>query len=114
MAYAPNNMKVVGSFVHKETNAFFEYSKTSPGEWGWDEGYDHIIHLTGGEKRMADVKKTVVHVLVDGNILESWPMKQHRQYEHSKIYDAKDVIDNDWSLDGLNPVGTITMEVEEE
>ena len=37
-----------------------------------------------------------------------------KRIEHSKIYDAKDVIDNNWSLDGLNPIGTITMEVEEE
>jgi hypothetical protein len=35
-----------------------------------------------------------------------------KEYE-SKVYDGKEVMDNGWTLDGLNPVGTITIEVED-
>ncbi len=74
----PRNLS--GCFRHKETRCQFEFRKTF-NEWAIAQGMTHEVAVSGeglaGDYgyRFARVLKTIAHVLVDEDELESWPIK---------------------------------------
>ncbi len=87
MAIAEMGQPVIGSFVSKETNAYFEYSDQPilHNQWAIDQGATHVVYVCDVfcNTRAACVLKTVVYIGVDedenGNMVwEKWPIKQHR------------------------------------
>ena len=85
MSYGPPNIPVIGSFRHRETNAFFEYADRNKVEPDWVEGHPYVIFLSDGSYRYAGIRKTVAYVVVDENeyghpVIEKWQIKQHKSH----------------------------------
>jgi len=88
--YFENKGTILGSFEHKETGAFFEYSVND--EQIIHEGFNEFVWVNdviGWPKRYAKVLKTVAYVITDedefGNpVIEKWPIKNHRIYKNWK------------------------------
>lgn len=77
---------VLGCFREKEHGQLFEYSER---KWHCEEmnpEFQHCIYLQDGNKRLAKVLKTRVHVLVDEGVVETWEIKQHRKYETEWVF----------------------------
>ena len=75
-----------GCFTHKEFGTYFEFSAATTAESAWTEPqYNMKVWVGGHHWRLAQVLKTVVHVIVDEDqygrpILERWPIKQFQLY----------------------------------
>lgn len=92
MAYAPNDSKVIGSFIEKDHGKTFEYSENpdtvlSPlAHGGKNVRFPHIVWVGPlQERRYAFVKGTCVHIIVDETpegywVVEKWNIKKHRKY----------------------------------
>jgi len=79
--------KPIGAFQEKEHGHWFEYRPTSD-EWALSQGLTHEIAVAYGEKRYAQVKKTVVYVAIDENeygkaLIEKWSISRHNIYNGS-------------------------------
>ena len=82
----PDQPPVVGFFRNAETDAAFEYAERGPlTDTFGGAGFKHIIFMSDGTERFANVKKTVVHIAVDEDeygdpVVEVWKIKQHKDY----------------------------------
>lgn len=82
MAYFIKPTNCCGAFTHKETKAYFEFRATD-NEWALAKGFGYEIavatqgFLNDSGVRFARILKTVAHVLVDEDEIESWPIKSH-------------------------------------
>lgn len=71
---------VAGCFQHKSTKSRFEFRATD-NEWALQQGFGYEVAVaTKGfcndqGFRFARLLKSVAHVLVDENEVESWPVK---------------------------------------
>lgn len=96
MSYAPattyldqgGDGSIIGSFYHKETDVFFEYStNTEDMTTSWE--FPHKIWVLNGTAfRYARVLKTVAYIAVDEDdtgrpVVEKWNIKQNRVYPRS-------------------------------
>ena len=77
--------KTIGMFREKEHGNWFEYRLTED-EWALKQGLTHEIAIAYGEKRYAQVKKTVVYVAVDEDeygkaVIEKWSISYHNVYK---------------------------------
>lgn len=81
MAMFQDNTKVIGEFQEREYKKYFQVALADPNSWGALHGFKHIISVgVLGEKRFANIKKTVATVCIDesedGNpIVENWKIK---------------------------------------
>lgn len=72
--------RVIGCFQHKETKCRFEFRATD-NEWALEQGFGYEVAvatqglLSDQGFRFARLLKTVAHILVDENEVESWPVK---------------------------------------
>lgn len=78
-------VKTLGMFQEKEHGHWFEYRLTT-NEWALEQGLTHEIAVAYGEKRYAQVKKTVVYVAVDENehgkaVIVKWSISRHNIYK---------------------------------
>lgn len=93
MAYAPINIKALGSFKEKDHGKHFEYSANpdlilSPkAHGGKNVKFPHVLHVgpNGDQTRYALVLGNVAHVIVDETddgdwVVEKWSIKGHRRY----------------------------------
>jgi hypothetical protein len=76
---------LLGSFRHKDTEAFFEYSERLAPNCDWAPDLPHQLFMSDGSVRAANIKQTVAYVAIDEDaegrpVLERWPLKQHRHY----------------------------------
>lgn len=79
---------ILGSFRHKETDNFFEFSKADKLVPGYPEDFDALVWLLDGTaSRYAKVLKTVAYVIVDENddglVIEKWAIKNYTSYERN-------------------------------
>ena len=80
MSHFYNPTSVCGRFIHRETKCHFEFRATD-NEWALEQGFGYEVAVaTQGMKndqgyRFARLLKTVAHILVDQDIVESWPIK---------------------------------------
>lgn len=80
MGYFTKSEPILGVFQEKEHGHWFEYRLTED-EWALKQGLTHEIAIAYGEKRYAQVKKTVAYVAVDEDeygkaVLEKWSIKR--------------------------------------
>lgn len=93
MSYAPTNAikRVIGTFKNKEYGTSFDYEANSPADSCLPViNYPHRVWVWNnpiGESgwRYANVKKTVVDIVVDEDadgqpIIEKWSIKNHLTY----------------------------------
>jgi hypothetical protein len=76
-----------GAFQEKEHGHWFEYRPTQD-EWALEQGLTQEIAVAYGEKRYAQVKKTVAYVAVDENefgkaLIVKWHIRSHNIYSKS-------------------------------
>jgi hypothetical protein len=76
---------ILGAFRNWETSALFEYSERRHPDDTFAPTACHVIYLLNGETRLAVVRKTVAHVVVDETsdgspVWEKWHIKSHRHY----------------------------------
>ena len=90
MAYAPysnyyrtaDQGKVLGSFVEKDHGLYFEYAERTEALFPADfrPEFPHVVFVGHGEVRLANVKKTVLTMLVDEDDVQKWQIKAHQEY----------------------------------
>ena len=95
MAYATlntlDNTKILGCFTERDYGHRFEYVENPekvlhvPAHGGKLTHFPLLVFVGPlGETRMALVKGSVVHILIDetdqGYLIEKWNIKQHRKY----------------------------------
>ena len=75
---------IIGQFTEKTRGNSFEFSKNNDG--GQFAEYPHIVWFSNtNERRYAEVKKTVVYLVVDeaadgSAVVEKWDIKNLRNY----------------------------------
>lgn len=82
---------ILGSFREKTKGEIFEFSKNlNDNPFVDSTEYPHLVWVTSpssfdGGYRYANVKKTVIYIVVDENnqgpVIEKWDIKQKRLYE---------------------------------
>ena len=94
MSFAPLNTcfapagdgSILGSFVNKDFNTFFEFSTAQEDEQVFGPRFNVKVWLLDGTQfRLAEVKKTVAFVVVDeaadgSVVVEKWNLKQRRDF----------------------------------
>lgn len=81
MAFFNDGSVVIGEFQELEFKKYFEFKAADADSWGSKKGYPYQIAVGPlGETRFADIKKTVVYVVIDedenGNpVTEKWAIK---------------------------------------
>ena len=79
MSHFMNPTKCCGAFTHRKTKCYFEFRATD-NEWALEQGFDYEVavatqgFLNDQWYRFARILKTVAHVLVDEDEIESWPI----------------------------------------
>lgn len=88
MAFAPytndrraaDQGRVLGCFDEKDHGLFFEYAERYGFPADFHPELPHVIFVGFGGVRLANVRKTVLTVLVDEDVTEKWSIKAHREY----------------------------------
>ncbi len=73
----------LGDFMHKETRIRFSYAPRGDKFGSYNPELTHIVYVGDGtvdEIRLALVRKTIAYILVDEDMLEKWPITQHKVY----------------------------------
>jgi hypothetical protein len=88
MTYAPyfnDNLKgrgrVLGAFREKEFDHYFEYAERFDFPEDFHPELPHVVFVHDGQMRLANVKKTVLTMLVDEDEFEKWAIKSHIVYK---------------------------------
>lgn len=76
---------LLGFFRHKQTSAPFEYTERRHPVADFAPAYQHMIWMSDGSTRLAQVKSGVAFVVVDEDdrgrpVVEKWNIKGHRPY----------------------------------
>ena len=72
------NPNSTGEFQEKEFGCYYTYRFTTD-SWALSQGFIHEVDVLHGV-RFAIVKRTVVKVLVDEGVTETWYIKNHHTY----------------------------------
>jgi hypothetical protein len=76
--------RILGCFREKDHGQYFEYAERTDALFPADfhPELPHVVFLGqfGKEVRLANVKKTVLTMLIDEDWIDKWHIKLHREY----------------------------------